>query len=70
MKKTVFNFSNTFRSVLKDFVHKEMGMLPEYIESLETKSRTQLLIKIIPFVLPRIIEVSHKDDEPIEFDGL
>lgn len=57
------------RSVLKDFVHKEMELLPEHIETLETEARLQLLIKIIPFVLPRIKEVSHKDDEPLEFDA-
>lgn len=56
------------RSVLKDFVHKEMEMLPDHIETLENEARIQLLIKIIPFVLPRIKEVSHKDDEPIGFD--
>jgi hypothetical protein len=69
MKKTVFNSSNAIRSVLKDFVHKEMEMLPEHIETLENEARIQLLINIIPFVLPRIKEVSHKDDEPFEFDG-
>jgi hypothetical protein len=44
-------------------------MLPEHIETLENEARIQLLIKIIPFVLPRIKEVSHKDDEPFEFEG-
>ena len=57
------------RSVLKDFVHQEIDFLPEHIETLETEARLQLLIKIIPFVLPRIKEVSHKDDEPLEFDA-
>lgn len=57
------------RSVLKDFVHTEMEMLPEYMDTLENEARIQLLIKIIPFVLPRIKEVSHRDDEPFEFDG-
>jgi hypothetical protein len=57
------------RSVLKDFVHKEMEMLPEHMETLENEARIQLLIKIIPFVLPRIKEVSHKDDEPFEFES-
>jgi hypothetical protein len=57
------------RSVLKDFVHREIEMLPDYMETLENEARIQLLIKIIPFVLPRIKEVSHRDDEPFEFDG-
>jgi hypothetical protein len=57
------------RSVLKDFVHNEMEMLPEHFESLKIEDRIQLLIKIIPFVLPRIKEVSHKDDEPFELEG-
>ena len=57
------------RSVLKDFVHQEIELLSEHIETLETESRIQLLIKIIPFVLPRIKEVSHNDDEPFEFDA-
>lgn len=57
------------RGVLKDFVHQEIELLSEHIETLEAESRIQLLIKIIPFVLPRIKEVSHKDDEPFELEG-
>ena len=48
------------RSVLKDFVHKEMEMLPEHIESLETEDRIQLLIKIIPFHLDFLLYVMMK----------
>ncbi len=55
-------------SVLKDFVHKEMES-PDHIETLENEARIKLLIKIIPSLIPRIKEVSHRDDEPLEFDG-
>ena len=68
-KGTPNRLTKEIRNVLKDFVHKEMQLLPDHFETLQNEARIQLLIKIIPFVLPREKQVSHTDDEPFEFES-
>jgi len=56
------------RLVLKNFIHSELESLPEHMENLDVKDRIDIVIKLLPYVLPRVQPVSMKAGEPIDFD--
>ena len=37
------------------------------MESLDSKQRIELVIKLLPFILPKVGTVSHTYNEPIDF---
>lgn len=55
------------RSILKDILYQELEDIEERLDVLEPKTRIELLIKMMPFVLPKTKEISHTTDEPIDF---
>jgi len=56
------------RSVLKDVLFEELGEIKEKLNMLEPKERLELLIKLIPYVLPKVNSVSHTTNEPMDWD--
>lgn len=52
------------RQTLKDIFRQEMERLPEYLQSLETKDRVNVLCKMMPYVMPKIESVYFKEGEP------
>lgn len=52
------------RSALKDLFAKELEQVPAYMEGLEPKERLDYLLKLMPFVLPKVSSVEHDTDEP------
>lgn len=55
------------RSVLKDLLYKEIEELEERLNNLKPKERIELIIKLMPFALPKVKPISHKANEPIDF---
>ena len=55
------------RSVLKDVLYEEIDRLPERLDELDTKDRLELLVKLMPFVFPKVQSVSQSLDEPLDF---
>ena len=55
------------RSVLKGCIHKEFEQLPELLEELKPKERLELLVKLLPYALPKNKEVSVSYGEPFDF---
>ena len=53
------------RAILKDVLYEEINRLPERLDELETKDRLELLIKLMPFVFPKVQSVSQSLDEPL-----
>ena len=53
------------RSVLKDVLYEEIDRLPERLDELDTKDRLELLVKLMPFVFPKVQSVSQSLDEPL-----
>jgi hypothetical protein len=51
------------RTTLKTLVSKELDALPTYMEKLSEKDRAFLLVKLLPFILPRIEQVHYKEGE-------
>jgi len=56
------------RTILKNILAKELETLPEHFEKLETKDRLELVIKLIPYVLPKVEPVSIDEGEPISWE--
>ena len=56
------------RSVLKDIVYNELDNIQETLESLTAKERLDTILKLIPYVVPKVKKVSHTINEPFEFD--
>ena len=66
-KGTSNRMTKELRSILKDILYQELEEIEERLDVLEPKTRIELLIKMMPFVLPKMNTVSHNTDEPIDF---
>jgi len=55
------------RNQLKELVKSELEQLPEYLNDMKPKERLDILLKLMPFVLPKVKGVNHSLGEPDEF---
>ena len=67
-KETPNILTKELRSVLKDIVYQELEQIQKCLELLESKERLELLIKLMPYVLPKVTSISHKTNEPLDWD--
>lgn len=56
------------RAALKNILHQEIELLPDHFQSLEAKERLELLVRLLPFVLPKVNAVNYKENEPSTFE--
>ena len=56
------------RSVLKDIIYNELDNIQDTLKSLTPKERLDIMLKLIPYVVPKVKTVSHTINEPLEFD--
>ena len=66
-KGTPNKLTKEIRTVLKDLIYKELGEIQEHLNSLESKQRLELVIKLIPYVLPKVDIISHSANEPFDW---
>lgn len=59
--------TNDLRERLKTIMLNELDKLPETLEGLEEKPRLELLIKLMPFVFPKVQNVHHTVGESSTF---
>ena len=59
-------FSNPL-SFCKDIIYDEIGALQGRLDALSPKERVELLIKLMPFVLPKVTSVTHTTNEPLDW---
>lgn len=52
------------RDILKGIVLKELEVIPATLEKLDSDKRLELVLKLLPFVLPKIDAVSMYENEP------
>jgi len=53
------------RVILKDILAQELDRIPEYLNSIESgKDRLEVLLKLMPYVFPKVSNVWWKEDEP------
>ena len=51
------------RAALKNILHQEIELLPEHFNKLEPKDRLELLVKLLPFALPKVEPESYQIGE-------
>ncbi|WP_298949379.1 hypothetical protein [uncultured Polaribacter sp.] len=56
------------KSVLKDILYQELVQIQKYLETLNPKDGVELVIKLMPYVLPKVTSVSHTTNEPLDWD--
>lgn len=56
------------RSALKNCLHAELEKLPKTLESMEPKQRLDILIKLLPYALPKNDNVEATYGEPSSWD--
>ncbi len=66
-KGTPNKITNEIRKKLKNIVDNELDILEESIKHLDSKERLELLIKLIPYVIPKVQTVSSTDGEPLNW---
>lgn len=59
--------TNDLRNRLKLILQQEIEKVPELLEGMEGKERLETLIKLMPFVLPKVETVSITHGEPFKF---
>ena len=68
-KGTPNKLTKEIRKILNDIVHKELEKVEENLNTLEPKQRLEVLIKLMPYVLPKVESTSESDSEskPIQW---
>ena len=68
-KGTPNKLTKEIRKILNDIVHKELEKVEENLNTLEPKHRLEVLIKLMPYALPKVESISETDLEskPIQW---
>jgi hypothetical protein len=66
-KGTPNKLTKELRSVLKDILYQELEQIQEHLETLNPKERIELLIKLMPYALPKVTSVLHTTNEPLDW---
>ena len=69
-KGTPNRLTKELRAVLKDLIHEELETLQERMDHLDPKERLEVLVKLLPYILPRVSPASYITDEPFEFGSI
>ena len=66
-KGTPNKLTKELREVLKNVLYNEIENIEESLKSLEPKQRIELLVKLMPFIFPKITSVHFREDEPYDW---
>ena len=67
-KGTPNKMTKELRSTLKDILFNEIEEIEDRLDLLDPKDRLELLIKLMPYALPKVTSISHKTNEPLDWD--
>ena len=56
------------RTVLKAIVFEEVTLIQDHLKELDPKVRLQILIKLLPYVSPKLESVQYDLGEPMEWE--
>jgi len=66
-KGTPNRLTKELRTLLKDILYKELEEIQQRLELLKPKERLELLIKLMPYVLPKTTSISHTINESLDW---
>ena len=55
------------RTLLKNVLYNELESLEEKLDELESRERIELVIKLMPYLFPKMTNISHSESEPIDW---
>tara|TARA_R110001583_G_scaffold171820_1_gene325552 strand:- start:334 stop:573 length:240 start_codon:yes stop_codon:yes gene_type:complete len=67
-KGTLNKTTKEIRIVLKDVINNELLNIDTLLTQLEPKERLELVIKLIPYVLPKVESVNYSLGEPMDWN--
>lgn len=62
-KGTPNKLTKELRVALKNILHNEIELLPNHFNKLEPKDRLELLIKLLPYAVPKVRPESYRIGE-------
>lgn len=65
-KGTPNKINKELRAVLKEFLETELGNLGEHLKGIPPKERLEIMVKLLPYVLPKLESVPQKEDTETE----
>jgi hypothetical protein len=71
MKKTdeqTPKLTSDLRATLKLIVEKELNQLPETLAAMAADKRLEVILKLLPFVLPKVASVEMDKGEPLDWN--
>jgi hypothetical protein len=65
-KGTPNKLTKELRENLKNIIDNELNNLSDNFAQLDAKERLEILIKFLPYVLPKVEAINHLNDEPLD----
>ena len=62
--------TSELRSLLKEMLFNELQSLPDRLDKLPDKDRIDVMLKLIPYICPKVQDVPHDKDEPFNWGAL
>jgi len=62
-KGTPNKLTKELRTILKDVISGELEELPYHLEQLDSKTRIELLAKLLPYAMPKVEQTSYRVGE-------
>lgn len=66
-KGTPNRLTKELRTVLKDMVYRELESIESRLDELDSKERIELIIKLMPYVFPKLQTISHNTNEALDW---
>jgi len=67
-KGTPNRMTKELRVLLKDIMYQELEEVQERFSLLEPKQRIELIIKLMPYILPKVNSISQTTNEPLDWN--
>ena len=67
-KGTPNRMTKELRVLLKDIIYQELEEVQEKFSLLEPKQRIELIIKLMPYILPKVNSISHTANEQLDWN--
>ena len=67
-KGTPNKMTKELRVLLKDIIYQELEEVQERFSLLEPRQRIELIIKLMPYILPKVNSISHTTNEPLDWN--
>lgn len=67
MKKKEPILTETLRESMKTIMQQEIEKLPEQLAKLQPKERLEIVLKLMPYIFPKVEAVKANEGEPIKW---